>query len=625
MGRSSGVAAEVIDRLHVGALAHRLGAGAGPAEPTRGDTREVAQLLADPSFDDALGALSGELNRDSHAVRTEAAGYLRELSARHANSVGKAWAGLGRWMLRAYELVIDDDEVAKLRKLDADHSLIFLPSHRSYLDAWAVPLALGSRGLSPSFGFIGANLNFFPFGLIASRAGTIFIRRNTKDMPVYRSALRSFIGQLIRNRENLGWAIEGGRTRTGKLRAPMYGILRYVTDAVEGVDGPEVLIVPVSVVYDQLHEVSMMTSELRGGAKRPENIGWLVDFARQQRHRLGRAYVDFGEPIYLRHRLDELRADDAIRVTERIAVDVCHRIDRATPVTVTSVVCLALLAADRALSLDEMQSTVRPLAKYLTRKGWPVAGGAELTDRSTVQRTLRELVDSGVLSVYAGGTDTVWNIRVEQHLVAAFYRNTALHTLIDRAIGEVALVAAAHSSEPPRQTARAEALRLRELLKFDFFFSARETFEAEMREELRLLEADDIAGGLTAPADATRLLCDTDLRLAHLVLRPFLEAYQVVADRLTHWGESVVDDARFLDDCLRVGRQWVLQGRLSNAESLSLELFKNGLQLARHRSLVEGSGPTITQKRREFQDELRIVIDRIDTIAALTPTTKPPT
>ena len=59
----------------------------------------------------------------------------------------------------------------------------------------------------------------------------IFSRRATSDIPVYRLALRSYMGELVANKANLGWSIEGGRTRTGKLRPPRYGLLRYVADA----------------------------------------------------------------------------------------------------------------------------------------------------------------------------------------------------------------------------------------------------------------------------------------------------------------------------------------------------------------------------------------------------------
>ena len=119
---------------------------------------------------------------------------------------------------------------------------------------------------------------FFPLGTVVRRTGYMRLRRTTVDSPAYRLALRSLEGQLVASRANLVWSIEGGRTRTGKLRPPRYGLVRYLVDAVESVEGPEAMIVPMSIVYDQLppREVAVTTSEALGQRKRPENMRWLL-------------------------------------------------------------------------------------------------------------------------------------------------------------------------------------------------------------------------------------------------------------------------------------------------------------------------------------------------------------
>ena len=245
-----------------------------------------------------------------------------------------------------------------LKRLDRSHSLALAFSHRSYLDGMVIPNTLAARRFSPTYTFGGANLNLPVIGTIASRTGLIFIRRSTQEIPVYRLALRSYIRQMVTNKRNMAWSIEGGRTRTGKLRPPVHGILKYLTDTVdgEGDEAPDVQVVPVAVVYDQLHEVSLMTEEARGGSKTPEDWRWLVRFARLQRNRLGRAYLTVGEPFSLRDRMAELEADGVTghAAVERVALDISHRLNRATPVTVTAIVSLSLLGADRALTVDEV-------------------------------------------------------------------------------------------------------------------------------------------------------------------------------------------------------------------------------------------------------------------------------
>ncbi len=403
---------------------HRVGLRRASTEPLPSDTPVVAQLLRAPAFRGHARDLAGRLGRSGEDVLAEAASALREMSATHDEAVIAQWQRFGRWMLRGYDTLLDEEALAGLRELDRGHSLIFLISHRSYLDEWVLPPALVPSGISAPYGLAGANLNFFPLGTVARRTGIVHIRRSTSDAPVYRLALRAYVGQLVANRANLIWSIEGGRSRTGKLRPPRYGLLRYVVDAVEAVDAPEALVVPVSILYDQLpaHEVSLMVSEARGLGKQPEDARWLLGYARGLRHRLGRVYVNLGQPLRLRERLAELRVDDPAEThaVERVALEVSHRINRATPVTPTAAVCVALLAADRALTMAEVLATVAPLADYLQRRGWPVAGAANLTDRSTVRRALQELVASGVLTCYPGGTETVWGVGADQHLVDAY-------------------------------------------------------------------------------------------------------------------------------------------------------------------------------------------------------------
>lgn len=228
--------------------------------PNGSATSESDTLLRSDEMLRATVQLASGLGRDVADVQAETASYVREMAATHVPSVVRAWQVWSAWMVRGFQVVIDDDDLATLRDLDRDNALIFLISHRSYLDQFSFPLRLAQGGISPTFGLAGANLNFFPLGTLARRNGFIPLRRATGDIPVYRLALRALVGQLVASGRNLAWSIEGGRTRSGKLRPPRYGLLRYVTDAVEGVRSEQILAVPVSILFDQLplHEVKLM-------------------------------------------------------------------------------------------------------------------------------------------------------------------------------------------------------------------------------------------------------------------------------------------------------------------------------------------------------------------------------
>ncbi|WP_207208408.1 lysophospholipid acyltransferase [Nocardioides glacieisoli] len=590
-----------------------------PAAPPQ----EVTELLHDKRFQAAVAEQATEQGRPEEEVWSEVKGYLHEMSAAHDERTSQGWVRMGEWFLRAYDVLVDEDDMHALKRLDRSHSLALAFSHRSYLDGMVIPNALAARRFSPTYTFGGANLNLPVIGTVASRTGLIFIRRSTQEIPVYRLALRSYIRQMVTNKRNMAWSIEGGRTRTGKLRPPVHGILKYLTDTVDGEEAPDVQVVPVSVVYDQLHEVSLMTEEARGGSKTPEDWRWLVRFARLQRNRLGRAYLTVGEPFSLRERMAELEADGVTghAAVERVALDISHRLNRATPVTVTAIVSLSLLGADRALTVDEVLETVEPLAAYIDARKWPVAGAADLRDRSTIRRALAELARSGVLTAYDGGTEPVWKIGDDQHLVAAFYRNTVIHILVERAIGELALLTVSElepDAELPAggelQVGWEEAKRMRDLLKFEFFFPSRAGFEDDLRTELQLLVGEGVTE--MTPVRARELLVNARPHLAHLVLRPFLDAYLVLADRLADRGDSPVDEDDLLKDSLAVGQQWALQRRVASAESISLELFRTAMALARHKGLLDG-GEGVGSAREAFAAELREAVRRVNVIGEI--------
>ena len=83
---------------------------------------------------------------------------------------------------------------------------------------------------------------------------------------------------------------------------------------------------------------------------------------------------------------------------------------------------------------------------------------------------------------------------------------------------------------------RDEALRLRELLKFEFLFSARAQFEKDLADEVRSGRWKTPANLLTPPSCGdcwNRPIC-----CWRLVLRPFLDAYHIVADRLAAYEDE---------------------------------------------------------------------------------------
>ena len=177
------------------------------------------------------------------------------------------------------------ESLERLRELNSKHALVFLPPHRSYVDPLVLAEVLHEHDFPRNHLLGGNNMAFWPIGPLGKRAGVIFIRRSFGDDAVYKLAVREYLGHLVAKRFNLEWYIEGGRTRTGKLRPPKYGLLHYLVRALDEDRAEDVMLVPVSIVYDQLQEVELMAAEQAGAEEAAPRAcaGWPTTCARRAR------------------------------------------------------------------------------------------------------------------------------------------------------------------------------------------------------------------------------------------------------------------------------------------------------------------------------------------------------
>jgi glycerol-3-phosphate O-acyltransferase len=583
----------------------------------------IEQIEGDPKFQRSAGQLAAELGRPVADVRAQLRSCLDEMDTQQTRlAIDIFYGQLGGLTTRAFDVDFDTTRLEELRELNRRHALVFLPTHKSYVDPVLLGRTLQRHGFPTNHAMGGANLDFWPLGPIARRAGVVYIRRSFRDDPVYKLALRSYIAFLVRKRFNLEWYIEGGRSRTGKLRPPRLGILRYLVDAFRLGEVEDVYLVPVAIAFDQIFELGAMAAEARGAPKKAEGIGWLLKYTRDQGGDRARAWIRIGTPLSLGASLaDAARgiADPARAVelgVRKTAFEISHRINRVTPITPTSLVTLALLGVeDRWLTIAEIRATLEPLLDYVRARGLPTVGDVS-AHGDGVRQALDVLIRQGVVARFDRGVEPVYGIEQDQHLIAAFYRNNAIHFFVTRAIVELIAVRAA---ERGLDFARCwqGALELRDLLKFEFFFPTRGEFRTDVQAELTLLEPD-WADHVGHPETMRQVMGRQHLHLAHRVLRSFLEAYQVVADRLVALppGAAFVEKA-FMDDCLGVAQQYRLQHRIWSSESVSRELFATGLQLARNRGLVEPKNGDATERRRAFAREIADEVRRIGAIRDL--------
>ena len=589
----------------------------------RGNRYKVPKFLTEEiirkgEFRDGISQLATENEQPYQSVHKEAVSNLKEIAASHSPAVIDLAANLIHKLYRqGYGTInYDADRLNELYELGEQHPIVFLPSHKSQLDRLMLQFLLWENDRPPSHTAGGINMNFFPIGPVLRRSGVFFIRRTFKDKPIYKFALRSYIDFLIEKRFPLEWFLEGGRSRSGKMLPPKFGMLSYITDSYCRGKAEDIMLIPVSIAYDQIQDVADYAREQRGESKQGESFRWMLKAVSQLRRRYGNVYVRFGDPISMADALgSDASPDEKSIAVQKLAFEVMFQIGQVTPISATAAVCIALLSAPKTpRTVAEITESLTEIAMFVFNRHIPVAERVRLDGTGQVLEVLERLVEHDIVTRVTEGTETRYQIGDDQHLSAAYYRNAIIHYFVNAAITELALESI-RSTEPedPTEHFWTEAMAIRDLLKFEFFFAPKDEFRDKMASELRYLN-DDWETAL-ANGNADKLLEGRNMLMSRWALRPFIESYAVVAEQLTtHTGP--LDEKSFLSNAVDLGQERLADGQVAAAESVSQVIFSTALELAKNRGLVgdraaEHSDEALVRLRQEFFDEITNLLERI--------------
>jgi len=587
------------------------------------------EILANKHFQAGLQRIRLELGPDATSEE-KVEEILEEMATGWGRLFIDVYPRVGRAVFqRGFDPTIDTDttEISRLKQTLAERPVIFLWSHRSNLDTPVLAASLHENGLPLPHMFAGINMSFGPMGAILRRSGVIFIRRSIGD-PLYKFLLKEFVGYLAEKRFNLSWSIEGTRSRTGKMLPPKLGLLSFVADAyIEG-RSDDIALQPVSIAFDQLHEVGEYAEYARGGKKAAEGMKWLYGFIKAQgQGNFGKIYIRYPEPVSMRSLMGppngEIAQDEARRALalQKMAFEVAWRINMAMPVTPTALVTATLLATQgAALTSRQVTVALSQVLDYLENLAAPLASSVpNLRAEAGVEQVLRALAASGIVTRVEGARDVVWLIGPDKQLAATFYRNSIIQFFQLGAICEIALALAARSDSGTKRLERfwRAVDRLRDLLKFDFYFQEKSVYREQIAAQMAMADPGWEAKLTAADFDIRTMLRGRMPLVAPVSLRPFFEAYGIVADVLAHHGAAgPIDKAQVTKDALAYGEQLIAQRRVASADPVSALLFATGLQLADNQGVLV-DGPDRSERAARFEQELREITEAVALIAAV--------
>jgi len=368
-----------------------------------------------------------DVHADERGQATQRVGtHLNRLVATRHAWAQRSLALLTRPVIARTQIV--DVDLDALRRLRERGPLVFLPAHRSYADSLVLAAALREAGLPQPWRLAGENLSFWPLGALGRRSATVFIRRDFGRDPTYHLAVRCYLADLLAHGHSIEWYPEAGRSRTGRLRRLRHGMLRILAGAYLDSGVADVLVVPVSIVYDLSPEVEAVTAQDAGGAaKQAEGLRALIRYLRASRALGPRtARPTFAEPISLRE-LTQTSANEW-GTARALARELARCLHEATPATAESLLALALASGGSVpRNAADLADEIRHLLEYASDRRMPTCG------RPSTEAVLDRMVRAGVLTRGPDG----FAVGPGQRHVAAYYRNIAEHWFMPRAVAEL--------------------------------------------------------------------------------------------------------------------------------------------------------------------------------------------
>lgn len=587
----------------------------GPALKSREEL--IGMVLSDNSVKQFITEHAASIKKDRSVVEKDARRYLHEIAADYNETFVEIWLKVLTWLWNTvYDgLVIDSEGLAKIRNISKKMPFVIIPCHRSHTDYLLLSYVFYKNNIQLPFIAAGNNMSFFPMGYVFRRSGAFFLRRSFRGNVVYAEVFTKYIATLLKEGLPLEFFIEGGRSRTGKMVMPKYGLLSMVIQAYQEKYCDNFAAIPVYIGYDRVIEEKSYLKELTGVPKVQENTADIIKSSKFLRKRYGRVYINIGEPIIMKSylemqdkQIDQMALDERQSLYRKIGYEIVLEINKVSVVTPFSLVASGLLSHDRrGISLEDLTDVLNEFYEYLSTKKVKFAATFAHRERA-IADALNIFVQSGIISKIEAEEDeveemqeVVYSLEDEKRLNLEYYKNNILHFFVPLCFVATSII---NSNEDvmPLSRIMGDYKFLKRILWNEFIFDERKDDVDEVNDVLTYLHNRKMI--ISAERDSQIWIEVKGKGAAKIkpfasLIQNYLESFWVVLRSCPYIKKTPQTQKDWLKKIRLLSDRMYRKGEVLRAEALSQSNYLNVIRFLEDAEIITAVSKDVKGEKKE--------------------------
>lgn len=528
-----------------------------------------------------------------YKVHKMSAAYLNEITAKYNLAVIKIFKTVIDLFLNImFEgVTFSSAMLDRIKHLSQQGPLIFIPCHKSHIDYLTLSLILFKNNMPVPHIAAGKNLSFWPMGPLFRAGGAFFIRRSFKGAALYSKVFSAYIQMLLRERFNIEFFIEGGRSRTGKLALPKLGFLSILLNAYKKGACEDMIFIPTFIGYDRVVEESSYLNEIEGGQKNPENLLQVIKARKFLKKRYGKIYIKFHQPISIREifqqngmHAEKLSPKETNRLCRNLGHRIVNSIDSVSVVTPHAIVASAVLnCSKKRFSYDYLMFQIETYMTYLSSQNASLADSLVFDSTHAIEHALQSYVQRKFVEMISGTNDDPspnkhYKIKENGRPNLEYYKNNCVALFIPAAFTSLAILKV-DSFQFSVSNLYDSYVFLQEFFKNEFAYNMEQTVQCMVQKNIKAFVDDAVLTAHPTMPDTYDLTAVglKKLKLFSGFLKTYFESYVVVIDFFKQDPLGAVQPKERLKRILARGNRMYKRHEIERKESLSKIYYQNAL------------------------------------------------